>query len=162
MRKLSKRSTAVVAGLAVVVFGGGAAFAAANGWDILGSGTANAQASEIKNMTATTTFNKHIYPGAVVQMTTKVANPNEFPVKLTNAITVTATDVTITPADAACKAGILTPGVLTTSFPGTPTIAAGATAQEVTTALTVGTTLPQGCAGKAIEVKYAFSGVSQP
>jgi hypothetical protein len=156
MRKNTKRS-AVVAGVATVIIGGGVAAWAVTGWDIGGSGTANASASEVKDLHAISTFNHSLYPGFEAQMATTVGNDNEFPVKLKG--TVGITDVSVTPASDACKAGVAAPGVLTTTFPGTPTIPAGEQNFEISATVKVGE-LPQACAGRAIAITYSLPGTS--
>jgi hypothetical protein len=159
MRKLTKRSTALVAGLAVVVIGGGAAWAA-NGWDIGGSGSADANAASITPLTATSTLAGTIYPGVTTTVNSGVVNPNDFPVQLTaSSAGVTNFDGT---ADSTCKGALeANPAIFTTTFPGSPVIAAHATApgQPISSSVTIGS-LPQSCAGKAIKINYTFKGVS--
>lgn len=158
MRKFSKRSVAVVAGTAAVVIGGGAAFAAVNGWTIGGKGTAEAKTAEIKQLSATAVINGNIYPGKVTTITTKIDNPNEFPVQLTGAIAPTGAEVF--PATPACLNALPNATVLSTNFPGTPVVPAGAKDFPVDSSLTVGN-IPQDCANKKIKVKYTFDSVSQ-
>ncbi|GAA2682617.1 hypothetical protein [Actinoplanes palleronii] len=160
MRKLSKRSTAVIAGVAVVVIGGGAAWAA-TGWSILGTGTASASGAEIKPVTASSTFTKTLFPDRVIPMDTTFTNPNEFAVKLTGAITIT--HATATPEDnagtaAACAGALDDPGMFNTTFPGSPTLAAGHDT-VASTQVTIGS-IPQTCAGKTITIDYSVPGVS--
>jgi hypothetical protein len=159
MRKNTKRS-AIVAGVATVLIGGGVAAWAATGWNIGGSGTSDATAATITPLTAESTFAKSLYPGLVTTMLTKVTNPNEFDVKLTGSVTPGAITVSGADPDAtSCKNGITT-STFSTNFPGTPTITKGAVGQDVTSNVTVND-LPQTCAGKTIHVTYTFTGVSQ-
>ncbi|MEU4428126.1 hypothetical protein AB0F81_46515 [Actinoplanes sp. NPDC024001] len=163
MRKITKRS-AVIAGITAVALGGGAAWAAIAGWNITGTGTAEATAASITKMSATSKLDKTLYPGLVTTMVTEVANGNEFPVKLTDKISVTPTDVVVTPSDdtaVKCKENLLkTADVIVTDFPGEPTIAAGATKQKIQSSVKIGS-LPQDCASKTIKVTYGFSGTQQ-
>lgn len=156
MRKNTKRS-AVIAGVALVAIGGGAA-AWATGWGIDGAGDASATASTIKNLKATSTIGAKIYPGLRTTMSTAVTNENDFKVQLTGSVT--PKGVTVSPADAKCESGLLKPGILTTDFPGTPEIPAGANGMNVTSNITIGD-LPKECAGKTIKVDYTFTGVSK-
>jgi hypothetical protein len=159
MGKNTKRS-AIVAGVATVLIGGGVAAWAATGWTIGGNGTSDAKASSITPLTATSTFANTLYPGLQTTMLTKVKNPNEFDVKLTGSVTPGAITVSGSDPDAiTCKNGI-TPTTFSTNFPGTPTIGKGATDQSVTSNVTVND-LPQACAGRTIQVTYTFTGVSQ-
>ncbi|GAA2869366.1 hypothetical protein Acy02nite_41230 [Actinoplanes cyaneus] len=159
MRKLSKRSTAVIAGVAVVAIGGGAAWAA-NGWNIGGSGSADAEAATITDLTATSTLAGKIYPGVTTKVNSGVINLNDFPVQLTaSSAAVTSFDGT---ADPTCKSALAAnPGIFTTTFPDSPTIPAKATsAVPIESTVTIGD-LPQACAGKAIKINYTFQGVSK-
>ncbi|KUL29077.1 hypothetical protein [Actinoplanes awajinensis] len=158
MRKLSKRSTAVVAGVAVVVIGGGAAWAA-TGWTIPGTGTANASAATIKPVTATSTFASNIFPDANINFSTKFSNPNEFAVILTGAISITG--AVVTPADAnatTCAAALDDAGMFETSFPGSPKLEAN-TDTTVAATVKIGS-LPEACASKTIKISYSVPGVS--
>jgi hypothetical protein len=155
MRKLSKRSTAVIAGVAIVVIGGGAAFAA-QGWTIDGAGKADGKAAEIKDLSASSTFGANLYPGVKVSLATKFKNPNEFPVVLTGAIAVKS--ATVAPADATCSTALTQGGMFTTTFPGTEEIAPGE--KDVTSEVTIGD-IPEECAGKKIRVEYTFDGLSK-
>ncbi|MBG0561729.1 hypothetical protein [Actinoplanes aureus] len=157
MRKITKRS-AVIAGVTAVALSGGAAWAAITGWGIEGSGEASAKAAEIKKLKATSSFTKNLYPGLATKMATTVENPNEFPVQLTG--TVGVADVTVNPASNDCKTGLFAPGVITTDFPGTPTIPALTSDHAVSSDVTIGS-IPQACAGKTIKVVYTFTGVSK-
>ena len=159
MRKITKRS-AVVAGISAVVIAGGAAAWAA-GWGIEGTGKADAKGAQIKALTATSVFDKNLYPDVTAELTTIMKNPNEFKVQLTGNAAVTG--ATVTPADTnadTCEAALVTPGMFNTSFPGTPEIPAGATDFEVKANVTIGS-IPKACAGKTIKINYSFDGVSK-
>ncbi|GIF10789.1 hypothetical protein [Actinoplanes teichomyceticus] len=160
MRKLTKRSAAVLTGAAVLVIGAGAAFAAI-GWSIDGTGRASGKAAEVKALTATSTFAGNLYPGARVELATRVKNPNEFTVTLDG--TVGVAGATVTPADANatdCQNTLVgTPGIIDATFPGTPDIPPGPES-DVPASVRIGD-LPQTCAGKTIKIDYTFKGVSK-
>ncbi len=159
MRKNTKRS-AVLAGVAAVAIGGGAAAWAA-GWGVDGDGTAEATASTIKNLSMTSIISAKIYPGLSTTMSSAVSNENDFKVQLTGSVTPKI--ITVTPAGAeadTCKTGLAAPGILNTNFPGTPVIPAGAKNLKLTSTVTIGENLPKACAGKTIKIDYGFTGVS--
>lgn len=81
MRKITKRSAAVVAGSVLALTGATAAFAYANGW-FSGSGTATATASTIQTVTATISTTGNIYPGKELPITGTVNNPNDYQVQI--------------------------------------------------------------------------------
>jgi hypothetical protein len=163
MRKITKRSAAVVAATVVAVGGGAAAWAAATGWDINGSGTGDASAATITSLSASSDMGSvAVYPGLTAQLIAKVSNPNDFPVKL-NAGNVVATNVTVTSGanPAACHdALIAAPNTLVAGFVGQPTIPKKANNVDVNSTVAVANTLPQSCAGTHLKVFYSFTGVS--
>jgi hypothetical protein len=163
MRKITKRSAAVI-GATVVAIGGGAAWAATNGWDINGTGTAEGDAATIVEMTASANLGaKKVYPGLVTTVNTVVKNDNDFPVTLnTTNFTPTAVKVTGGKTASACETALdAAPNTLVASFPaGAPKILAKSPGQGVTTNIAVANTLPQSCAGTHITVTYTFTGVS--
>ncbi|MEU4237998.1 hypothetical protein [Actinoplanes sp. NPDC026619] len=161
MGKNSKRS-AVVAGVAAVIIGGGAAAWAFTGWTVGGTGTADADASKIIPLTATASLGSNIYPGKVTTITMKVTNQNDFKVKLTGSISPTA--FTVSGANTAaenttCYNALIANAatvVTATNFPGTPEIASGAVNASVDSNVTIGD-LPQSCAGLHIQASYTFT-----
>ncbi len=164
MRKNTKRS-AVIAGVAVVAIGGGAAaWAAVNGWNVKGEGTGTAKAAEILLLTATSDMGAvKVYPGLVARVDVTVQNPNEFPVKTTNAA-VDAYDVTVTGGTNAkkCKDGLTAESLVAKFDPNAfvPKKQAGAAGSAtVGSTVTVGN-LPEECAGGTFVVKYKFNTVS--
>jgi hypothetical protein len=163
MRKITKRSAAII-GATVVAIGGGAAWAATNGWDIKGTGSAQGDAATIVEMEASADLGAmKVYPGLVTTVNTVVKNANDFPVNLNSAnFTPTAVVVTGGSTASACKAALeAAPNTLVASFPaGAPKILAKSTGQGVTTNIAVANTLPQTCAGTHIKVTYTFTGVS--
>jgi hypothetical protein len=163
MRKITKRSAAII-GATVVAIGGGAAWAATNGWDIKGTGTAQGDAATIVEMEASADLGaKKVYPGLTTQVTTVVKNANDFPVNLDpTKFTPTAVVVTGGSNASACQSALeAAPNTLVASFPaGAPKIVAKSTGQGVTTNIAIANTLPQECAGSHIKVTYTFTGVS--
>lgn len=100
MRKLTKRSAAIVTGSVLAVAGGTAAFAYASGW-FQGSSTTYAATSSIGELTAfvdlrlqaTNTNNMKLYPGKLVELkNVTVNNPNDFKVKIASIDTITVTN----------------------------------------------------------------------
>jgi hypothetical protein len=83
MRKITKRSAAIVAASVIAVGGGGAAWAFANGW-FDGSGSGTAASSEIKPVTADVSLVGKLWPNKAVDATINFGNYNEFPVIPTN------------------------------------------------------------------------------
>ena len=151
MRKFTKRSAALVTA-GVVAVSGGAAWAI-GGWSIDGEGKANGKASEVKPLTATTTFTDKLFPGAKSPLVTSMSNPNDFPVKLTGQIKVDS--AAVDPSDNTCRNALVEAGMFTTAFPGTPQIAAGATV-DVPGEVTIGN-IQQSCANRALEIKSSFT-----
>ncbi len=161
MRKNTKRS-AVIAGVAAVAIGGGAAAWAFTGWNIGGNGSGEANASTITPLTAESSFKETLYPGIKTSMLTKVTNSNEFAVKLTGKIEIKPDGVTVTGGanDNDCKTKLLTTkDVLVTTFPGNPTVPAKTANQDITSEVKIGD-LPQSCAGANIKVSYTFTSAS--
>jgi|tagenome__1003787_1003787.scaffolds.fasta_scaffold20974788_4 hypothetical protein len=162
MRKITKRSAAITAATVIAIGGGAAAWAAANGWDITGTGTGDASAATITPLTASSDMGSvKVYPGLVATVAATVNNPNDFPVKL-NTTDVTPTGVVITGGQNAtnCQNALLgAPATLKASFPGGAVVPKKASA-NVASNVTVASTLPQDCSGSHIKVTYTFTGVS--
>jgi hypothetical protein len=164
MRKLTKRSAAITAAAVVAIGAGGAAFAAATGWDIGGTGSAQADTATILPLTATANMGAaKVFPGLVTTVSTAVSNPNDFPVSL-NQTPVVPTGVTVTVGTgaAACQTHLSAhPEILTASFPAwNSKITAGAVGQAATADVAISNTLPQSCAGSHIVITYTFTGTS--
>ena len=155
MRKMTKRS-AIITGVAVAAVGAGAAAWAANGWEIGGSGTAEAKAAEIVPLQAEGKVKGNIYPGLKTTIDLVVDNKNEFPVKLTP--NVKPTTYTVTPTTPDCFNGLTAAAVQTTNFPGDATIPAKEK-KTVVSNITIGS-LPEACAGKTLKVNYTFTAES--
>ncbi|MGX6602351.1 hypothetical protein ACWKSP_09490 [Micromonosporaceae bacterium Da 78-11] len=163
MRKFTKRSAAITAAAVVAIGGGGAAWAAANGWDINGTGTGDATAASINPLTASLDMGTVVvYPGLQATVTSKVSNPNDFPVKL-NTTAVTPTDVTVTNGQTPteCRTALLAaPATLEASFLYQPTIGKKLNNVDVSSKVAIANTFPQVCAGTHIKVFYTFTGVT--
>lgn len=81
MRKITKRSAAVIAASAVAVGGAGAAWAA---WTLGGETTASASAGKAKPIVVSPAqVVGDLVPGSEHNVTFSAANPNDFPVKIT-------------------------------------------------------------------------------
>ena len=182
MRKNTKRS-AVIAGTAAVIIGGGVAAWAFSGWGVTGSGEGTAQGAEIKPLTATFALNKAIYPGAVLTSTANIKNLNTFGVQLDGAarpatnVALDTDAVSAANSDAAVAKDAETSSkgrncvstvnemlakqnatVITASFPATPVIPAGAPGTVGTPGQVRIGNLPQSCEGVALKVTYSFTG----
>ncbi|GAA2614348.1 hypothetical protein [Paractinoplanes durhamensis] len=159
MGKNSKRS-AVVAGVVAVLIGGGAAAWAFTGWNVGGTGTADATAASIKALTGTADLGGTLYPGRSVNATAAVTNPNDFPVVLNNGIVTTS----VKASGGNSKTGLadcntaLANSDISASFSNTPSLGVSPSPQNVGLAVTVNE-LPQVCAGLHIQVSFTFSGV---
>ncbi|MFI7540958.1 hypothetical protein [Actinoplanes sp. NPDC049599] len=80
MRKITKRSAAVI-GATVVAIGGGAAWAATSWFE--GEGTASASSSTVQKVTAVGTVSEKLYPGKSATAAVTATNPNDYPVSVT-------------------------------------------------------------------------------
>ncbi|GIF24570.1 hypothetical protein BJ973_008049 [Actinoplanes tereljensis] len=160
MGKNTKRS-AVVAGVAAVLIGGGAAAWAFTGWNVDGSGTAEADAAQIKPLTATASLGANLYPGRKTKITLKVDNPNEFPVTLTGALTPGSFEVSkggTVEANKKCSDELKTTGINVVEpvvFPGKPAVPAEKST-TVDTDITI-KDLPQSCAGLHVKANFTFT-----
>ena len=85
MRKITKRSAAVIAASALAVGGAGAAWAA---WNLTGSGSTSAKASTAQNLTIDSVQVVGLSPGNKSDIKFTAKNPNAFPVQITG-ITIT-------------------------------------------------------------------------
>jgi hypothetical protein len=84
MRKITKRSAAIISATVIAVGGAGAAWAFTSWGD--GAGTANATTSTIVPLSATATVSGNLFPGQSVDLTNvSVTNTNDYDVKLTGA-----------------------------------------------------------------------------
>ncbi|MGW4941707.1 hypothetical protein ACWEOZ_08980 [Actinoplanes sp. NPDC004185] len=91
MRKITKRSAAII-GATVVAIGGGAAWAATSWFN--GTGTATAASSTVQTVTASATVADNLYPGKNATAAVTVTNPNDYPVKINAAKTPVVTSNT--------------------------------------------------------------------
>ncbi|GGL04676.1 hypothetical protein [Mangrovihabitans endophyticus] len=83
MRKLTKRSTAIAASVAVAVGAAGVAWAA---WSLTGSGDAQAKADTVKSLKVTSAGLPPggLTPGNATAVLLTVENKNPFPVRITS------------------------------------------------------------------------------
>ncbi len=158
MRKLTKRSTAVIAASVIAVSGGGAAWAIASGW-FQGSGSASASSSTIQPVTATITIDPtttRLYPGKVAAINALVTNPNDYNVQINS---VTVADVTATKAgvlNSACTeddADLTVTGDLTSAQ-----VVAGAADASVAANITMGPDASSACAGSVLSATLTMTG----
>jgi hypothetical protein len=85
MRKITKRSAAVIAASALAVGGAGAAWAA---WNLTGAGNTTAKAATAQNLTIDSVQVVGLSPGNKSDLKFTAKNPNAFPVQITG-ITIT-------------------------------------------------------------------------
>ena len=169
---LLRRRVGVVAGVFVLLFGGGVAVAS---WTATGTGQGSARAASVSGLVVTagsplgalyplpadTTPATGYGSGTVGSVSTTVANPNPFPVTITSA---TVGSVTSSPLGGrTCAAGSVLP---TSSAPialSPPvTLAAGSapTAVTVPGALYMVSTAEDGCQGASFSVPVTVTGAS--
>lgn len=159
MRKLTKRSVAIVAGSVLAVAGGTAAFAYATGW-FKGDATVGATASTITNVHVefqiSNSADKRLFPGRVVALpTTTVENPNDYPVQI-NTIVVQSVASTAAPGCTQEKAGLVFGAVPVRKLnPGTNTNVALGT-------ITMSNTADPVCSGADLLVKANMTGEIAP
>lgn len=167
-----RRRVGVVAGVFVLLFGGGVAVAS---WTATGTGQGSARAASVSGLVVTagsplgalyplpadTTPATGYGSGTVGSVSTTVANPNPFPVTITSA---TIGSVTSSPLGGrTCAAGSVLP---TSSAPialSPPvTLAAGSapTAVTVPGALYMVSTAEDGCQGASFSVPVTVTGAS--
>jgi hypothetical protein len=167
-----RRRVGVVAGVFVLLFGGGVAVAS---WTATGTGQGSARAASVSGLVVTagsplgalyplpadTTPATGYGSGTVDSVSTTVANPNPFPVTITSA---TIGSVTTTPLSGrTCATGSVLP---TSSAPialSPPvTLAAGSapTAVTVPGALYMVSTAEDGCQGASFSVPVTVTGAS--
>jgi hypothetical protein len=167
-----RRRVGVVAGVFVLLFGGGVAVAS---WTATGTGQGSARAASVSGLVVTagsplgalyplpadTTPATGYGSGTVGAVSTTVANPNPFPVTITSA---TIGSVTSSPLGGrTCAAGSVLP---TSSAPialSPPvTLAAGSapTAVTVPGALYMVSTAEDGCQGASFSVPVTVTGAS--
>ena len=86
MRKITKRSAAVIAASALAIGGAGAAWAA---WNLTGSGSTSAKATNAQALTIDSVQVVGLSPGNKSDIKFTAKNPNAFPVQITG-ITITS------------------------------------------------------------------------
>ena len=80
MRKITKRSAAVIAASALAIGGAGAAWAA---WNLTGAGSTSAKAANAQALTIDSVQVVGLSPGNKSDIKFTAKNPNAFPVKIT-------------------------------------------------------------------------------
>lgn len=167
-----RRRVGVVAGVFVLLFGGGVAVAS---WTATGIGQGSARAASVSGLVVTagsplgalyplpadTTPATGYGSGTVGSVSTTVANPNPFPVTITSA---TIGSVTSSPLGGrTCAAGSVLP-TSSAPIPLSPpvTLAAGSapTAVTVPGALYMVSTAEDGCQGASFSVPVTVTGAS--
>ena len=167
-----RRRAGVVAGVFVLLFGGGVAVAS---WTATGTGTGSAQAASVSGLVVSAgTPLGALYPlpadstpatgygsGTVGSVATTVANPNPFPVTITTA---TVGSVTTNPLNGrTCAAGSVLPTTgapITLSPPVTLAAGSGPTAVTVPGALYMVSSAEDGCQGATFTVPVTVTGTS--
>ena len=81
MRRITKRTTAIVSAAVLAVGGLGVAAYAANWFS--GGGSANANTASAVPVSATLTAKSSLFPGATVDAGVTATNPNSYPVQVT-------------------------------------------------------------------------------
>lgn len=162
MRKITKRSAAVIAA-AVVGVGALGGVAMANGWLVGGKGYASAAGSTVTDMRADITLSGKLFPGAALTATALVDNPNDFRVKLTSIKNPAITASKGGGANYTCvtdlgKAGLTS---ITPTIPNkAPEIPAKTDNESITLPLTITQDFPQSCADTLINLTFDFEGTS--
>jgi len=154
MRKITKRSAAII-GATVVAIGGGAAWAATS-W-FTGTGSATASSSKIEIVTATGTVADKLYPGKSATAVVTATNPNDYPVSITGAKDLVV-EVT---GDPKCKPGdaklSLNPAPANT-IPAKSGATAGTLTGDWTNFVTMGKDASPDCAGAQFKLTFKLDG----
>jgi hypothetical protein len=154
MRTSVKRAVIVGTALAVTV-GAGAAYAA---WTANGTGTATAKAGKSQGVTGTAvTVNGLLYPGGTTDAKISIANPNEFPVMVTDI----AQNGTVTVVGNGCTAANSAVALVTKSL--TQYIGAGATVEvTLADAVTMGDSADNACQDAVFTLPVSITATSTP
>ena len=158
MRKITKRSAAVI-GATVVAIGGGAAWAAASWFE--GTGSASASSSTIQTVTATATVSDKLYPGKNATAAVSVTNPNDYRVSITGATlkTVTVTDAPgCTKENADLSLGSVPPGIKIDGKPANFASATSTPAGNWAEFIRMGSKADPKCAGATFTVNFDLVG----
>lgn len=151
MRKLTRRSAAIVTGSILAVAGGTAAFAYNNGW-FSGDSTVTAAASTIQTLHATVNLgSSRLWPGHRVQVTVpSLNNTNEYPVKITG---ISVSSVSSTPTGC----GQSEAGLTFESTPAT-TLTPGGNSNVSLGLIKMSPDASSVCAGKVLTVSATLTG----
>jgi hypothetical protein len=160
MRKITKRSAAVIGAAVVAVGATGAAWAA---WTITGTGGTSASSASLSPITATATVvGDKLWPGQSRNATVKVTNPNDFPVKVTG---VTIKDVAAAGAPgctkdkAALVLGAVPPNTVIGGKPAAFVTATPTDAGTWSNFVQMGAGAEAACAGATFTVSFDLAGV---
>lgn len=162
MRKITKRSAAILSATVVAVGAGAAAWA--GGWLVTGTGSASAAGASITPLTATINLNGTAFPDRELKAIANLTNKNEFAVKLTKFTGISNVKATKGGGyNDTCLADLGTPGknLLIPTLPAqAPVIDSGAQGQQVELDVKIGPDFPQSCADTLITATIAFEGTS--
>jgi hypothetical protein len=152
MRKLTKRSTAIIAASVVAVGAAGAAYA----WSLTATGTTTASAAEKGSIAVNnvTTIGK-LYPTGKSGISFTVTNNADYPI-VPKTVTITGVTTESTTC-AATNVSAVNTGAFTLVLP--PTIASKTTSTPITVANAVEmkADAPEGCIGQAFDVEVTVS-----
>jgi hypothetical protein len=166
MRKITKRSAAVI-GATVVAIGGGAAWAASTDW-FNGTGDVTASSSDVKQVTATASVTDALWPKHSVDATLSIGNYNSYPVTATG---IASGTLSVSAYDNAAAA---TAGTLSQTCNGDQAdislgtfspqdVGAGAWATPTFSKfVTMGADAPLSCSNKVFKIHFTMTGDIQP
>lgn len=157
MRKITKRTAAVVAASALAVGGAGAAWAA---WTLTGTGTTTAKAASVVPLTVDSVEVVGLSPGNKSDVKLIAKNPNSFPVQITNIDITSIVGPTGCPGSNVSEQTNYVPPApelkIDAAVGGTP----GQKAITLTNAIKMDTNAAQACAGAVFTVNLALDGQS--
>lgn len=165
MRKITKRSVAILSGSVLAVAGGTAAFAYASGW-FNGQGNVTATSSTIQPVVANITGVSNVWPNHWVDASVQLGNYNEFPVTAQSVDTTNPPVVKVYDDAAALTAGTESTAcgagdadIVLNNNPEDVNVAAGAWVNTTfTNFIAMDTTADPACAGKIFKVTFKLNG----
>jgi hypothetical protein len=159
MRKITKRSAAIITA-SVVALGGGAAWAASS-WFLSGSNSGTATGATVQPVDVQLEAIGTLYPGLAQNAKFIAKNPNAYPVKITGITGPPTVTVTQAPGETGCTAALA--GVHLTSalssgvtVPGNLTVLTHVT--NVGGLIKMATTAPPSCAGATFALTFTTVG----
>ena len=156
MRKITKRSAAVITAAVVAVGGAGAAWAA---WSLTGAGTANAKAATVLPLKAEgIDVEGLLSPGSASNVQFNLVNENKFPAKLTK-----VTIASVSPNTKTCLADNVTLPSFTLPNDVTVGPAGNTAATKLITlpnAIKMNTSAGDGCKGASFVLSLTLEGVT--